>query len=398
MKKILLILLALCSVTIQCFSQKIVKSVYYSNHPELGGEVVIKKSTKEVVNEKSIISFEVEVKNSGDYYLSFWMLPVKLNDGTYVNYDVSVNGNMQRDKIIPQRGDWQSITLSSKNKIKLNKGTNIVSIIGRIPNIPNVEHIRVASNLQESKINGDLYQSYKASIERENVDRGLKNTTNITDSIFNRPNLNVTKASSWIPPYWGENPLYNYSFSLNMSFKYTFYNMFYFTQGEHLSLETIGVNNLTHVLEIFSYEYPENYSWSAISNNNCTTSLNITIPYSGYYYVRLRSYDCDCSGFCNLNINYQYFYEYIPIYSNGIRCTQDIDCYYNTFTCNNTHDPMLWIEEGENAPGKISAFNDNYLGNGDFSWGLNSRIKKQYPRPVHAALLSSSSSYTPTGT
>ena len=257
MKKLIFIILALCSVTIQCFSQKIIKSSYYSNHPELGGEVIIKQSTTEIVNDKSIISFEVEAPNSGDYYLSFWMLPVKLNDGTYVNYDVSVNGNMQRDKIIPQRGDWQSITLSSKNKIKLNKGTNTISIIGKVPLIPNVEHVRIASNLQESKIKGDLYQSYKASIVRENVDRGLKNTTNITDSIFNKSNLNVTKASSWIPPYWGESPLYEYGFGLNMICKYTFYQTFHFSEGQPVSIKTTGINNITHVVEVFSCDFPE---------------------------------------------------------------------------------------------------------------------------------------------
>lgn len=398
MKKLIFIILALCSVTIQCFSQKIIKSSYYSNHPELGGEVIIKQSTTEIVNDKSIISFEVEATNSGDYYLSFWMLPVKLNDGTYVSYDVSVNGKGQTDKIIPSRGDWQSITLSSKNKVKLNKGTNTISIIGKVPLIPNVEHVRIASNLQESKIKGDLYQSYKASIERENTERALRNVTNITDTLSNATNLNSTKASSWIPPYLGEDPLYDYSLGLNMTYKYTFYESFYFTQGDQIVLETRGIENLAHVLEIFSYDHPENYSWSTISDSLCRTSLNITIPYTGMYYIRLRSYENDNSGYCNLNVNYQYFYWYVPIYTNGFRVTQASDNFYNTFTCNNTNgNPMLWIEEGENSPGKISAFNDDYVGLGDFSWGVNSRIKQRYVRPVHAVLLSSSSSYSPIG-
>lgn len=399
MKKVIFIILALFSFTVQCFSQKIVKSVYYSNHPELGGEVVIKKSTKEVVNEKSIISFEVEVKNSGDYYLSFWMLPVKLNDGTYVNYDVSVNGNMQRDKIIPQRGDWQSITLSSKNKIKLNKGTNIVSIIGRIPNIPNVEHIRVASNLQESKINGDLYQSYKASIERENVDRGLKNTTNITDSIFNRSNLNVTRASSFSSLSTVEEPFYNYTFQLNTTVKYSFFTTLYMSQGSTIYVATNADTPTPHVIEIFSRDFPENYSWKDFSGlNNYTASLNITVPYTGVYMVCVRSYECGYSGLCNINIGNEFYYEHIPISNSGFRCMQDTNFEYNSFTCNSTCDPLLFIEEGETAPGKISAFNDDYIGDGDFSWGLNSRINKQYPRPVHAVQVSSWGSYYAIGT
>ena len=38
--------------------------------------------------------------------------PTKLSDGTFAHYDVSANGNLITDKIIPIHGDWQAITLS----------------------------------------------------------------------------------------------------------------------------------------------------------------------------------------------------------------------------------------------------------------------------------------------
>ena len=115
------------------------------------------------------------------------------------------------------------------------------------------------------------------------------------------------------------------------------------------------------------------------------------------YYVRVRSYLNARSGLCSLNVNGQNYYENIPIYSIGIRCTQETDNIYNTFTCKNTGDPRLWIEEESIIPGKISAYNDDYGKKADFAWGVNSRIKKKYTRPVHAALLSAYSSYNPTG-
>jgi hypothetical protein len=84
------------------------------------------------------------------------------------------------------------------------------------------------------------------------------------------------------------------------------------------------------------------------------------------------------------------------VYSIGVRCTQGTDQVYNTFTVKSEGDPRLWIEEGKSIPGKISYYNDDYHGTGDFSWGLNSRIKKQFVRPVHAVLVSTYSSYNPT--
>lgn len=399
MKKVLLILLALCSVTIQCFSQKIIKSSYYSNHPELGGEVIIKQSTTEIVNDKSIISFEVEAKNSGDYYLSFWMLPVKLNDGTYVNYDVSVNGKGQTDKIIPSRGDWQSITLSSKNKVKLNKGTNSISIIGKVPLIPNVEHVKIASNLKDAQINSDIYQGYKTSIERENTERALRNITNITDTLSNVTNLNPTKTSLLTPLTTVEDPLYEYSFHLNTGVRYSFFTTLYMSQGSTIYVATNADTPTPHVIEIFSQDFPENYSWKDFSGtSNYTASLNITVPYTGLYIVRVRSYECGYSGICNINMGNEYTYEHIPISNNGFRCTIDPYYAYNTFTCHSTCDPIIWIEEGENAPGKIFAFNDDYAGEGDFCWGVNARIKKRYTRPVHAVQVSSWGSYYSIGT
>jgi len=193
-----------------------------------------------------------------------------------------------------------------------------------------------------------------------------------------------------------DNPLYNYRYSLNMSFNYTFYKTVSFTAGQQVFLATNGVDNFKHVLEFFNSATPKTYSWSATSNDKCMASLNLTIPKSGLYYVRVRSFANAKSGLCNLNVNGQNYYEEIPIFSIGVRYMQDTDKVYNTFTCMNTGDPRLWIEEGS-VPGIISAYNDDYGQIGDFAWGYNSRIKKQYTRPVHAVLLSSFSSSNPTG-
>lgn len=73
------------------FSQQIVETKYFSSHNELGGDVIILKQLQKVEGIKSITSFGIKSPRSGRYYISFWLCPPKLNDGTFASYDVSVN-------------------------------------------------------------------------------------------------------------------------------------------------------------------------------------------------------------------------------------------------------------------------------------------------------------------
>lgn len=129
-----------------------------------GGDVIILKQFQRVEGTKSITSFEIKSPRSGRYYISFWLCPPKLNDGTFAGYDVSVNDTGVAGKILPNHGDWQSISLSDGEMIELKKGLNTVSIIGMIPDIPSVEHIRVSSTRSNSIIDGCKYDSYKSDI------------------------------------------------------------------------------------------------------------------------------------------------------------------------------------------------------------------------------------------
>ena len=337
------------------FSQKLVETDYFSVNPKLGGEVTIKKSTTEVKGQETRVSFEVEAQSAGEYNIHFWIFPTKLKDGTYAKYAVEINGEIQKGEINTTIGDWQSATISNGSRVKLLSGTNIISIIGQSPDVPSVEHIYVSKN--NKSIDDSKYKAYRANVENENIMNKAQRTTAIVgDTIASD---NILKAVST-----GDNPLYNYTYALNVSFKYTFYKTVSFNKGQQIFVATSGIDNFTHILEIFSATTPENYSWSAISNSNCLASLNLTIPATGLYYVRVRSYLNARSGFCNLNINGENYYERVPLYSTGYRCTQDTNNEYNTFTCYREGDPRLWIEEGSGIPGKISAFNDDYGSHG----------------------------------
>lgn len=387
------------------FAQKIVETQYFKNNPDLGGDIVINSSTKEAIGDKTYIKFEINASQTGSYNFNAWLMATKLSDGSYSSYDVLVNGSNIEGRIVPTRGDWQSIGLT-KGKVILHAGINTVSIVGIAPEIPEIEFIRLSTS--NAEISSEEYDNYINQLKEENIQDSNKTGISMSSSNplgptdpgpvgpiyppFLRDSL---FAFTQVPKY--RTATFNFGYHLNVKVQYTYYRTISFTAGQEIFISTTGVNNFGHYLELFSSFEPENYSWAAESNTNCMATLNVTIPKTGTYYVRVRSNKNGKAGLCNLSINGQYYYENIPLYSMGIRCTQDNERVYNTFTCHTTTDPRIWIEEGTTLPGKIVAYNDDYDGSGDFYWGRNSRIKKQYPRAVNAVQVTAYSANSPIG-
>ncbi|MGC3977530.1 MAG: T9SS type A sorting domain-containing protein [Paludibacteraceae bacterium] len=131
-------------------------------------------------------------------------------------------------------------------------------------------------------------------------------------------------------------------------------------------------------------------------------SLNINIPISDTYYVRVRAYrqTVGAGGLVDLNVNGLYYFANVPVAGYGVSAYHTPQEVLNYFTCNKiTGDPRIWMESSDGFPGKICAYNDDYGYNGgDWSWGLNSRIKKQIGKTISGVLLSTYGSYNPSTT
>ena len=397
MKKNIILLAYTLMYCIHLFSQT-TEVNYYSNNPNLGGDAVINRSMVSVKENSAIISFEVDVPTAGEYYANFWMFPTKLKDGSLANYAVSVNGSILKDKIVPTIGDWHDVTLPENRKISLNKGINTIAVIGVVPDIPSVEHVKISSSLENANIDATKYRNYKLSTVRTSVENAAKNA--LASTTLGADTLTAELLSGMTNSRTSENeaPLYDYEYALGLIIRYTFYKKLSFTEGEVVTISTSGINNFAHVLEFFRSTSPYTHSKSSMSDGNCIASLTDTIPETGDYYVRVRSYKNGHRGLCNLNINNVNYYDSIPVYSVGVRCKHEKNKRYNTFTSNSTSNPFMWIEEGVSAPGKIYLYNDNFFRYpGCFDWGVNARILRNYTRETHAVLLSCSNSSNPDG-
>ncbi|MDR2126648.1 MAG: T9SS type A sorting domain-containing protein [Prevotellaceae bacterium] len=406
MKKIIFLSFVFVAFSISSFGQKIVETQYFKNNPELGGDVVITASSKEVKGEKSYTSFDVTAPVRGSYHLNFWLLPAKLSDGSYSRYEVLVNG-LSAGSISPAKGNWQSIGLDKSAKVALKPGANTISIVATAPEIAEVEFVCLSTNVSKAAISSAKYDQFlaktKSSSNDENV--GLRSTT---------ANPGVALDSKA-----------NYLFYPNVAFNYTYYKTVNFTAGQQVFIAT--QSSKLHVVELFNANNPDAYSWVhksslayQIADRTVRTSnfqpsssqaslsdyqfqfvtgtylgsINITIPVSGTYYVKVRSAVNGTAGVANVNINGQYYYEDVPIHSTGFRVTQGGDgVAYNTFTTNLTGDARLWLERGTAIPGKTVAWNDDWA-----QGGLNSRIRLDGDKAaVHGVLLSTYSSSNPTG-
>lgn len=110
MRKFYLVIVCTLLGCVQMFAQDIVETAYYSAHPELGGDVVINKSTKSFKDKLTSVTFALSASKAGNYYANFWLMPTQKPNGGYYCYAVIVNGKAV-GTIKPTTSGWQSIGL-----------------------------------------------------------------------------------------------------------------------------------------------------------------------------------------------------------------------------------------------------------------------------------------------
>ncbi|WP_157558241.1 DUF7689 domain-containing protein [Niabella aurantiaca] len=201
--------------------------------------------------------------------------------------------------------------------------------------------------------------------------------------------------------------LNDYAYGLDRNFAYSYYTTVYLTAGKNMSF-TSWAGSLLHIMEVFSADNPQSQSWSAQSyvvSGSQRGYIAFTVPTTGYYYVKLRSYWLAETGMASLVVyagsgsTPSYYYD-CPIAG-----LANLSHYHNNnqelnyFTAHTTGDPRMWVVDNSGSPGRVCGYNDDYGYNGgDFSWSLNSRIKKNFNRSIQGVVVTAFSSYNPTGT
>ncbi len=384
-------------ITFNGISQEILEKNYFDSEKKLGGDITLKSSAIKVEGCKTYKIFEFESPDNGNYYLNIWLMGGELESfgsGKFTEYDLSVNNEKQVEKLRSEKNNWHNVGYKDdkskeKKSVKLKKGLNQIVFSCDAPEIPTIEFIKLTKEKYKSEISENTYNQFVADIKTKVQDR-VKNPQQNIDS------LGYTLKSGVIL----SNPKGNYDHHIGINFRYTTYKTFSFNSGQQVFFSTYAPDGYYHVLEVFSYNNPESYTWSALSNSSGMASINVKIPSSGSYFVRVRAYQQETQGLVNLNVNGQYYYSDCPVSGSGFAHPHETPTTYDYFTCKLTGDSRLWIEDDNSFPGKIRAWNDDYYTNDeyDFSWGVASRIKKDFSVRIKSVLVSAYSSYSPTGT
>lgn len=378
MKTILLSYLSLF-VSLAVFSQDIEKT-YFENNPTLGGDVVIKSADINVIGEDFFKTFEIESFEDGTYFLDAWMM-VPLTKKGIPEFKVAVNDVLSESSFKPQTTSWQALTLTDPRRsistIKLKRGKNKVSIIGKGPEVPNVEFIRLSLSSNRMGISDTHYKNFLESIKSNTLpNRQYSDSIKITTRSNNIDEVSLRSTGGEI-----------YDYRINIPVYYTTRLSFLFSSGQNVSISTSQNDSYEHVIELFHSTNPSSYSWTTLSSGN--GSLNVTIPVSGTYYLRIRAYRQNTAGLVNLIVNGT-SYPNCVVAGTGIAIEGNYYIPSNFMTCKlkNNGDTWLFLEDYSDLPGRIIAHNDDGGTKSDnYNWERASLISTNLTN-VRAGLIS----------
>lgn len=378
-------------------------------------------------------TFEIEAEQSGHYYAEFWVRPAQLADDSYTTFYVYVNNNYVGE-ITPSSGNWQSIRINNNETLDLNDGVNLITILTKSPETPDVETIRVAKTDSDATISSEYYDTY---LEEATLGTAFYIPTEATP-------INTSPLSN------GEPKLNTFP---NLPLNYTFYKTFNFTKGQDIFITS--ASDTQHNLDIVFYGTPYSInlnqddlssesiptlkSASTFTGSSPTTTLKrqipltpatseemqglnwmtpsqqannsqiyvathrLTIPKSGYYLVRLRTTGNGATAVADININGNYYYENVPMSLSMIEYSMPADGNRHTIIarCNNpgVDDSFLFIHGAHGD--RIVGFNDDvpvFVSKKYDLSALDSYISQKYFIKTSAVSVSNYSSLNPNST
>ena len=298
--KAIIIIIGLLSI-INLNAQEGKNKVFSATQADLASGVTVKESTVSVDSKFAYRIFELNVDRSGSYFVSAWLMGAQTPKGNCMSYEVLVNDKKQTAKFTPIQSNWQSVYLKEEGKkeiipIQLVKGYNKIVLVSELPEVPDVEFIKVSISATASRLNSVKYLDFIVNIKQEMYKNAaikkVHKYTEDNDTIrTERQNTSPLPGSHKL-----NNPEGNYDHRANVPFAYTTYKTYHFNAGQQVFIATNAQTNYVHVLEMFSESNPLIYSWVNKSNSSNLASLNVRIPASGIYYIRVRAYIQNYSG------------------------------------------------------------------------------------------------------
>lgn len=354
-------------------------------HAEARDTEISVGSTNLGLSSENSVEFEINVEESGAYYMEFWMMPAKHPDNTYSKYIVSVN-DTYAGTITPVVGNWQALRIDGNKTSKLGKGVNKVVIKAPSPEYPLVESMRISRTDKGSLFNSQEYDEFlseakEGGVSSKSIAFPDLNTpmSTTTEAVFDDVPLEYTFHA--IKEFYENQDIFiatssTVEHNIDMVFLGTpgFPNFV----GSNTSTPDVSINGFGDLIERPNYAKlrlsytqatsdemqglnwrgPSEYSLNSTSH---LATIHITIPKDGYYFLRVRTKDAGKIGVADVNINGDYFYEDVPISYSMV--SYSIPANGEKYVCmarssRPGYDDTLLFVEG-NRSEKIVGFNDD---------------------------------------
>ena len=389
MKTIYFMLLSTCFCSFALAQE--LRTNFSEENQTYGGDVHLKSSYARIIEAGTIAkTFEIECLEDGAYYMDAWILPPSTDEG-FPEYKVEINGLLSESSFKPRISDWQSLALTDTENaaatVKLRKGTNKVSVIGKNVGLPLVDFIKLSLNPLNAGFSDKDYRDFKEKIRTNTLyedQEARKLQAGVNNSDMNGVHLRGTAGEI-------------YDYEINREIYFTTYVPLCCYAGDNVVITTTQSGSFGHVIEFFQTDNSDvSFSYAVQSSGNGT--LSCTIPAYGWYALRLRSSAPGTSGAVNISCTGISYMSPLSLPGSQVTyCEIPITASYGTayyFTCKAKKggNTLLFLADAS-SPKKVVAQNDDGGTINGYSWENNSFIKTS--KSVNAAFISAPWSILP---
>lgn len=356
----------------------------------------------------SYVDFEFNNPVSGEYYINFWINPYQNQKGVFPTYDVLLDSR-RKGSITPIKSTPHSIS-PTVHKIFIPSGRHTISVKGVIPDIPEIEIMKISNLQSTSKISSSTYDKYVEAIKA--IQSGTLSAREFLsqEKAKQRAKYPVIEEMKRTRPSGDFFPLIPVS--------YTFRTSRFYEKDAQVIIST--QSDVPHVVYFFSEEINktplinQGLTWLHHSSvlpgagDKNTALFSITIPKRGFYNVVVRTLNENSFGFVDVNLNQQGFYKDKPISFSYIPVSQPRNKRLLSMTItpkpdtdeNLSFDPFLYVLGGGSCPGLVVQYNDDVSANSPEKefYGLKRRdsfIDATYLMPTCGLLIANFSTFQP---
>ncbi len=328
------------------------------------GDVTITEKRMELLNGIPSCTFDIAVRTTGMYTLQV-LAPIEAGRQVTVDMDGRSNGTLVKNS-----DGWQLTKANFKatgQQVLLTAGKHQLHFGSSSNQYPNIDQVSLTTSGSDATLERH-WENLNAQLQRM---AAMKPASNIPAKKMNEAAGGANKVLA--------NPEGTYSHQLEESFAFTTFVWYYFTAGTTVTFETTG-STVDPVLHLFNPYNTNAGSWFQDDYSGWESRLSVNITATGSYCLVARPYTSGANGTSNIYKDGVLTNAAAPIggtlHYNTSTNTGDLNFFTCRFTGNAAADTRLFTLPA-NA-GAFSGYNDDYSTAGDYVWGKQSRIKKNF--------------------